>query len=126
AFGQYDLPIPRSNTTSLLTEERTLRLSALPATFPRWTIDLFFESLGQIGPAAIGVILSGSGSDGAQGLNEIRARGGTTFAQEPSSAEAPQMPKNALPFADYCLAPPALGDALMLTIGAKRKPDATP
>jgi two-component system CheB/CheR fusion protein len=104
-----------------LTEEGTLRLSSLPPTHPRWTIDTFFRSLSEIGHASIGVILSGAGSDGSQGLREIRDRGGTTFVQAPESAAFPQMPQNALPFADYCLEPAALGDALMLTVGAEPK-----
>jgi len=108
-----------------LTKERTLRLSSLPSTHPRWTIDRFLSSLSQIGPAAIGVILSGTGSDGSQGLKEIRTRGGTTFVQDPDSAEFPEMPQSARPFADYCLEPRALGDALMLTVGARRKNNQT-
>jgi hypothetical protein len=35
------------------------------------------------------------------------------------------MPQSARPFADYCLEPRALGDALMLTVGARRKNDQT-
>jgi two-component system CheB/CheR fusion protein len=109
-----------------LTEEGTLRLTTLPDTLPRWTIDLFLNSLSEIGPASIGVILSGTGSDGSEGLKAIRDRGGTTFVQDPESAEFPQMPRSARQFADYCLAPAALGDALMLTVGAKRKKDELP
>jgi two-component system CheB/CheR fusion protein len=104
-----------------LTDEGTLRLSALPSTYPRWTIDKFLSSLSEIGSAAIGVILSGTGSDGSQGLKEIRAKGGTTFVQDPASAASPQMPESARPFADYVLAPRALGDALMLSVGARAK-----
>jgi two-component system CheB/CheR fusion protein len=104
-----------------LTDEGTLRLSSLPSTYPRWTIDKFLSSLSEIGSAAIGVILSGTGSDGSQGLKEIRAKGGTTFVQDPASAASPQMPERARPFADYCLEPSALGDALMLSVGARAK-----
>jgi two-component system CheB/CheR fusion protein len=104
-----------------LTAEGTLRLSSLPPSHPRWTIDSFFSSLSEIGSASIGVILSGTGADGSQGLKDIQDRGGTTFVQDPGSAAFPQMPQNARPFADYCLEPPALGDALMMTVGAARK-----
>jgi len=106
-----------------LTEEGTLRLSALPSTLPRWTIDRFLSSLSLIGRASIGIILSGTGSDGSAGLREIKARGGTTFVQDPDSAEYPQMPRSAQAFADYCLEPRALGDVLMQTVGAVRKSD---
>jgi two-component system CheB/CheR fusion protein len=104
-----------------LTAEGTLRLTSLPPSHPRRTIDNFFSSLSEIGRASIGVILSGMGADGSQGLKAIQSRGGTTFVQEPDSAAFPQMPRNARPFADYCLEPPALGDALMVTVGAVRK-----
>ena len=106
-----------------LTEEGTLRLTELPATHPRWTIDTFLTSLSEIGAASIGIILSGAGSDGSQGLKNIRARGGTTFVQDPASAQFPQMPQNAREHADYCLEPGALGDALMMTVGATRRND---
>ena len=105
-----------------LSDEGTLLMTALPKTYPRWTIDKFLCSLGEIGPAAIGVILSGTGSDGSDGLKQIREQGGTTFVQDPASAQSPEMPQSARRFADYCLAPDALGDALMRTIGATPKP----
>ncbi len=109
-----------------LTAERTLRLTALTSTYPRWKIiDRFLTSLSEIGPTSIGVILSGSGSDGSRGLREIKARGGTTFVQDPESAEFPQMPQSARPFADHCLEPAALGDALMLTLRMQPNEPAT-
>ncbi len=46
--------------------------------------------------SAIGVILSGSGSDGTLGLKAIKAEGGVTFAQEPQSAAWPSMPASAI------------------------------
>jgi two-component system CheB/CheR fusion protein len=104
-----------------LTDEGTLRLTTLPPTYPRWTIDAFLTSLSEIGPAAIGIILSGAGSDGARGLQAIKERGGITFVQDPGSALFAPMPEAALPFADHILAPAALGDALMVTVGARQK-----
>jgi two-component system CheB/CheR fusion protein len=99
-----------------LTDDDRLRLTTLPATTPRWTIDRFFESLSALGRAAVGVILSGNGSDGSQGLEWIKNRGGATFVQDPATAGNPDMPANARVFADYCLAPEALGNALMAFI----------
>ena len=106
-----------------LTEEKTLRLDALPDTLPRTTIDAFLLSLSAIGRAAIGIILSGTGTDGSEGLQQVQARGGTTFVQEPTSAQYPQMPRNAREFADHCLEPSALGDVLMQLVGATPKVD---
>ena len=45
--------------------------------------------------AAIGVVLSGTGSDGTLGLEEIKAVGGITFAQDEKSAKHPGMPQSA-------------------------------
>src|SRR5580693_7652047 len=60
----------------------------------RHTIDAFFRSLARTaGPMAIGVVLSGSGSDGTLGLKAIKEEGGITFAQEPGSAAQPSMPQ---------------------------------
>ena len=71
-------------------------------------IDQFFESLAEAqGPRAIGVVLSGSGSDGTAGLRAIKAAGGITFAQDESSAKFAAMPRNALlsGFVDAALSP---------------------
>jgi two-component system CheB/CheR fusion protein len=113
--------IPPSMLLSL-TDEGALRLTSLPAVHRSWTIDNFFTSLSEIGSAAAGVILSGTGSDGSLGLQQIQLRGGTTFVQDPDSAIFPQMPANARPFADHCLKPSALGDMLMAVVGAAKKP----
>jgi len=60
-------------------------------------IDHFFRTLAEAnGHRAIGVVLSGTASDGTQGLKAIRAGGGITFAQEPKSARFDGMPKSAL------------------------------
>lgn len=60
-------------------------------------IDRFFHSLAvDRGRFAVGVVLSGSGSDGTQGLLSIKEAGGITFAQEESSAEFGGMPHSAI------------------------------
>ncbi|MDP2212012.1 MAG: chemotaxis protein CheB [Candidatus Aquicultor sp.] len=59
-------------------------------------IDYFFRSLVEDdGGIAIGVVLSGTGSDGAEGLKAIKAQNGITFAQDLDSAEQDGMPKSA-------------------------------
>jgi Methylase of chemotaxis methyl-accepting proteins len=45
---------------------------------------------------AIGIILSGTGSDGTEGLKLVKAEGGITFAQDPKTAQYPDMPRNAI------------------------------
>ena len=60
-------------------------------------VDAFFISLAQsAGSRAVGVILSGTASDGAIGLAEIKAAGGLTIAQSPQSAKYDGMPRAAI------------------------------
>jgi two-component system, chemotaxis family, CheB/CheR fusion protein len=60
-------------------------------------IDSFLKTLAQVhGSQAIGVILSGMGSDGTLGLQAIEAEGGIAFAQEPASAKNDSMPRSAI------------------------------
>ncbi|HLP41553.1 MAG TPA: chemotaxis protein CheB, partial [Fibrobacteria bacterium] len=72
------------------------------------SIDAFLNSLAQErGRLAIGVILSGTGSDGTLGLAEIKAAGGITFAQDRESAKFSEMPLSAVAagFVDIVLPP---------------------
>ena len=60
-------------------------------------IDHFFEALADdLQSRAIGVILSGTASDGTQGLRAIKAQGGVTFAQDSESAQHSGMPLSAV------------------------------
>src|SRR5438067_12558602 len=71
-------------------------------------IDHFFESLAEeCGSRAIGVVLSGTGSDGTAGLGAIKAAGGLTFAQSEASAKFDAMPRSAIRagFVDLVLPP---------------------
>ena len=71
-------------------------------------IDHFLESLAEErGSRAIGVILSGTGTDGTAGLRAIKAAGGLTFAQSEKSAKFSDMPRNAIRagFVDAVLSP---------------------
>jgi two-component system CheB/CheR fusion protein len=61
------------------------------------TIDFFLRSLAeQQGNRAIGVVLSGTASDGTLGLAAIKAQGGITFAQDEKSAKHDGMPRSAI------------------------------
>jgi two-component system CheB/CheR fusion protein len=63
----------------------------------RLPIDVLFCSLAaDQGASAIGVVLSGMGSDGTLGLQAIKTQGGLTLAQEPRSAQFDSMPKSAI------------------------------
>ena len=59
--------------------------------------DVLFTSLAaDRGNRAIGIVLSGGGSDGALGVRAIKENGGATFAQYPGSARFPSMPISAI------------------------------
>ncbi len=78
-------------------------------------IDEFFASLAEInGPRSVGVVLSGSASDGALGCRAIKAAGGFTFAQDASTARFPEMPRAAIAAgcADLVLPPERIGEEL--------------
>ncbi len=68
-----------------------------PSYGPKPSIDMLFESLSEdIGNKSIGVILSGTGSDGCRGVRAIKAEGGFTIAQQPNSAKYDGMPNSAI------------------------------
>ena len=83
--------------TNLTIERGILKLRPRPKTrVPHKPIDLFFESLSRDrGDAAIGVVLSGTATDGTLGLEAIKAEGGFTFAQD-ESARHDSMPRSAV------------------------------
>jgi two-component system, chemotaxis family, CheB/CheR fusion protein len=79
------------------------------------SIDHFMRSLADgVGNRAIGVILSGSGTDGTLGLAEIQAQGGVTFAQDDATAKYDGMPRSAVSAGcvDYVLSPKAIAREL--------------
>ena len=78
-------------------------------------IDLFFESLAETHKTrAIGVILSGTLSDGALGLKAIKAEGGITFAQDEATAKFHAMPHAAISLGsvDRVLSPEGIAQEL--------------
>jgi two-component system CheB/CheR fusion protein len=78
-------------------------------------IDLFFHSLAEDrGNQAIGVVLSGTASDGTEGCRAIRAGGGITFAQDPAAAKFPSMPRSAISAGcvDFVLPPEEIAKGL--------------
>lgn len=75
---------------------------------PHLTINTFFNSLAlDIGNKAIGVILSGTGSDGTKGIEAIKNAGGMVIVSDPEKAEFNEMPSNAIStgLVDYVMEP---------------------
>src|SRR5712664_2769946 len=81
-------------------------------------IDHFFRSLAQqLEGRAIGVVLSGTGSDGTLGLRAIKAEGGITFVQDEKSAKHRGMPQSARAVADFVLPPAGIARELARIAG---------
>ena len=89
-------------------------LSLLEPSAPRGQrlpIDFFFRSLAQDQREnAIGIVLSGTGSDGSLGVRAIKGEGGMVMAQSPESTEYDGMPRSAIAagVVDYVLPPAAM------------------
>jgi two-component system CheB/CheR fusion protein len=101
-----------SNGKLLLTDKDPNQLLAMP-------IDHFFRSLAQdAGERAVGIILSGTGSDGSRGIRDIRDAGGLVFAQTPESAQFDGMPTSAAQTGavDFTLPPGDMPQALLRAV----------
>jgi len=89
AAPNYHLMIERDKTFSLTVDE--------PVNYARPSIDVLFESAADAyKDKLIGVILTGSSSDGTAGLKKIKENGGLTIAQDPKTAESAYMPATAI------------------------------
>ena len=112
------------NTTLTITSHVLHLRSRDPAERPHRPIDILFLSLAEKrGPNAIGIILSGSGSDGTKGIQAIKKAGGITFAEGKNSASFFGMPSSAIQTGcvDFILAPSYIAEKLV-GIGRHRRP----
>jgi two-component system CheB/CheR fusion protein len=110
-------------------------LSLLEPTAPRGQrlpIDFFFRSLAQDqGERAIGIVLSGTGSDGALGVRAIKGEGGMVMAQSPETTEYDGMPRSAIATGtvDYVLPPAEMAPQIIAYVARAAggiRPEATP
>lgn len=91
----------------------------------RLPVDALFRSLAEgQGDLSIGVVLSGMGTDGTEGLRAIRARGGATFVQSIDSAKFDGMPRSAIDarLADCVAAPQAMPAEIALRAAVRQAP----
>jgi two-component system chemotaxis response regulator CheB len=85
----YHLLLERDGTVALSVDK--------PVNFARPSVDVLLESAADVfGPALIGMILTGAGSDGANGLKRIKGKGGLAIVQDPADAKANSMPLSAI------------------------------
>ena len=88
----------------------------LPTSPVRLPIDAFFRSLAQDqGRDAVGVILSGTGTDGTLGIKALKEAGGLVMVQDEQSAKYNGMPRSAIAtgLVDYVLPPAEMPTQLM-------------
>lgn len=94
-----------------------LRLLKPKATVgPKPSVDHFFTSLAEnYGENTVGIILSGTGSDGALGIRAIKAAGGVALIQDPQTSKYDGMPRAAIQTgsADMVLPAQKVGDVLL-------------
>ncbi|HET9991583.1 MAG TPA: chemotaxis protein CheB, partial [Kofleriaceae bacterium] len=103
------------HTSAALSRGALVLRTAKAGARPRHPIDGLFASLATVlGDRAIGVVLSGTANDGTEGLRAIRAAGGLTIAQDPSTAQFDEMPRSAIAagVAELVLAPAQIGPQL--------------
>lgn len=102
--------------TVMIIREKALRLAPRSQSKkPYYPIDAFFESLANDqGVNAVGVVLSGGASDGAEGIRAIKRRGGITFSQDEQSAKSGGMPHSAIATGavDFVLPPARIAEEL--------------
>lgn len=93
----------------LTANDGILQLSPrLPKNIKNMPVDVFFTSLAEVHQShAIGVVLSGTGTDGTLGLKSIKEHEGITFAQDTKSTSFSEMPQSAIDadVVDFILTP---------------------
>ena len=88
--------IPPNHDADLIDDYLALSV-ADERTRPKPSIDVLFDSFARgRGSKAVGIVLSGTGSDGSRGIQAIKAAGGVTLAQDDHSAKYDGMPRSAV------------------------------
>ncbi len=109
-----------SNTTMTVTDGHLRLIPRAKGRGPHLPVDTFLKSLADVhGSAAVGVILSGSGSDGTKGIAAIKEAGGITMVQDSGSAQYASMPQHAIDTGavDFILPPEDIARQLVRLAG---------
>lgn len=94
-----------------------------PVNGHRPSVDVLFHSVAQeFGPMSVGVLMTGMGEDGAEGLGAIKAAGGMTVAQSEDTCVVPGMPRAAIlkGYANRIVPLDAIGQHLVANFGGDR------
>ncbi len=116
APGDYHIEIDASCCFSLSQEQRVKG--------HRPSIDLAMMSVSErFGQRTVGLLLTGMGDDGSEGLTAVRSHGGMTLAQDPSSCVVSSMPKNAINrgVVDHIAVPGHMAVILCNELNARRR-----
>lgn len=87
-----------SSNSNIVVEDGIIRQKKRDTeAIPNLPIDLFFHSLGKsFKEKSIGIILSGTGTDGSRGIKTIKENGGLVFVQDPELAQFDGMPNSSI------------------------------
>lgn len=116
--------LPAATDVSLVGNKFEFRAPE-PIKGPRYTIDNFFKSLAEQHRSHVaGIIMSGAGSDGAQGALAIKESGGLVIAEDPVLARFNSMPLAAIEIAkaDAVLSPDVMPEYIGNWFSALKKP----
>lgn len=105
------------NKNNMVVRNGRLHLIDKPSSsIPNNAIDVFFEALAEDkGNRVIGIVLSGTGSDGTKGIAAIKQRGGMVIVQDPVTAKFDGMPNSAIASGnyDFILPPELMSEEIM-------------
>lgn len=107
--------IPNKNNMTVKNGRLSL-IDKPTSSVPNNAIDIFFESLAaDKGNRVIGIVLSGTGSDGTKGITAIKQQGGMVIVQDPVTAKFDGMPNSAIASGnyDYILPPELMSEEIM-------------
>ncbi|RUO53546.1 EAL domain-containing protein [Pseudidiomarina homiensis] len=124
AGGIYIVP---PNFNAVYENGKVVLTTARPEISPKPSVNQFFSSIADaFKENAVGVVLSGTGSDGTSGLRAIQASGGLTLVQEPATAKYDGMPRSAIlaDAADFVLPATEIGQRLVEFTELSRTTDA--
>jgi two-component system CheB/CheR fusion protein len=124
--GVISIVPPNYDVTTLNGELRLTK--AGKETRPKPSVDTFFQSLARLyGSRAVGIILSGTGSDGSEGIRYIKENGGITIVQDSESAKYDGMPKSAYEtgLVDAVLPPEEIAKKLASILSSRSAPQET-